>query len=283
MVLQRRTIGLGFHLIIMKDLRNKIAVITGAGSGIGRALALELASRGASLSLCDLQPEALEETAKMLESSDVKVFTRALDVSNLDDMRSFAEETLQTFGAVDIVVNNAGMTLMLNSIEKTDYADFERVLNVNFYGVLYGTREFLPHLRKRPEASLVNVASIFSTSAFPFQGPYTASKFAVRGFTEALRQEIRDSNIAVSVVMPGGIKTNIVRNIEAENQAAKEKFARNFDKSAITSAEAAARQIVEGIRNKKRRILIGPDARIMDVLVRLFPETYENLRNKLFK
>jgi short-subunit dehydrogenase len=267
----------------MKALQGKIAVVTGAGSGIGRALALDFASRGVALSLCDHNPAALEETRRMLEHFPVKVFTQTIDVSKLQEMRDFVEETINCFDAVDIVVNNAGMTLMLNSIEKTDYADFERVLNVNFYGVLYGSREFLPYLRKRPEAALVNVASIFSTSAFPFQGPYTASKFAVRGLTEALRQEIKESNVAVSVVMPGGIKTNIIQNIEMENAAAKAKFARNFEKTAITSAKAAATQIVEGIRQKKRRILIGPDARIMDILVRLFPESYENIRKKIFK
>lgn len=274
---------MGYRLIAMKNLNKKIAVVTGAGSGIGRALALELASEGAYLALCDWNGEALEETVKLLEPSGAKVLSQMLDVSQLDAVRGFAEATMQSFGAVDIVVNNAGMTLMLNSIEKTDYADFERVLNVNFWGVLYGTREFLPHLRKRPEAALVNVASIFSTSAYPYQGPYTASKFAVRGFTEALRQELHGSSVTVSVVMPGGIRTNIVRNIESGNAAGKEKFARNFDRSAITSAESAARQIMDGIRNKKRRILIGKDARLMDALVRLFPDTYENLRNRLFR
>ena len=283
MVRPRRATLVGDRLNDMKNLNKKIAVVTGAGSGIGRALALELASEGASLALCDWNGAALEETAQLLEPSGAKVWSQTLDVSRLESVRGFAEGTLQAFGAVDIVVNNAGMTLMLNSIEKTDYADFERVLNVNFWGVLYGTREFLPHLRKRPEAALVNVASIFSTSAYPYQGPYTASKFAVRGFTEALRQELQGSSVTVSVVMPGGIRTNIVRNIESGNTAGKEKFARNFDRSAITSAESAARQIVDGIRDKKRRILIGKDARLMDALVRLFPDNYENLRNRFFR
>ncbi len=266
----------------MRDIKDKVAVITGAGSGIGRALAVELAAQGCKLALCDWNDAALNETRLMAGAKGPAVIATPFDVSSREDMRNFAVEVIEAFGAVDIVVNNAGLTLMQKSIEKLTYDDFEKVWKVNLWGVLHGTKEFLPYLKQRPEAALVNVASIFSTSAYPYQGPYTASKFAVRGLTEALRQELAGTSVTTTVVMPGGIKTNIVLNIEESNTEAKAKFAARFDKAAKTSAEEAARCIVTGIRNKKPRVLIGSDARLMDILVRLFPGAYEKVTKKLF-
>lgn len=265
----------------MQTLKDKTAVITGAASGIGRALALQLAEAGCRLALCDHNDVELNETRKMAIEKGATVVAVPFDVSHREDMRNFAAEVLQVFGNVDIVINNAGITLMQNSIERHSAEEFQRVWEVNFLGVLYGCQEFLPHLRQRPEAALVNVASIFSTAAYPYQGPYVASKFAVRGLTETLRQELAGSSVAVTVVMPGGIKTNIVNNIAATDAAAKEKFARKFDKSAPTSAEEAARCIIEGIRRKKQRVLIGKDAKIMDLVARIFPHRYEKVIRQL--
>ncbi len=261
----------------MKNLEGKVAVITGAGSGIGRALALELAARGCKLALCDWNDEALRETRRMVSDKGATAIATPFDVSNPTDMHNFATEVMTVFECVDIVVNNAGITLMRKSVENSDYADFERIWKVNFLGVLYGTKEFLPLLKQRPEAALVNVASIFSTAAYPYQGPYVASKFAVRGFTETLRQELASGNVAVTVVMPGGIKTNIVNNIEEPDRAAKARFIARFDKAAITTAEEAALCIVAGIQRKKPRVLIGSDARMMDFFARLFPGSYEKV------
>jgi len=261
----------------MQILRDKTAVITGAASGIGRALALQLAEAGCRLALCDHNDAALNETRKMAIEKGAVVIAVPFDVSNREDMRNFATEVLQVFGSVDIVVNNAGLTLMQQSVEQLSAEDFQRVWEVNFMGVLHGCQTFLPHLRERPEAALVNVASIFSTAAYPYQGPYVASKFAVRGLTETLRQELAGTCVAVTVVMPGGIKTNIVNNIATTDIAAKEKFARRFDKSAPTTAEEAARCIIEGIRRKKQRVLIGKDAKIMDIIARIFPHRYEQV------
>lgn len=266
----------------MKNLKDKIAVVTGAGSGIGRALSLELAGCGCKLAICDWNDNALEETRKALAAQGATVIATPFDVSNLEDMKTFAGEVMEVFGQVDIVVNNAGITLMQQPVEKTDYADFDRVWKVNYQGVLYGTKEFLPQLKTRPEAALVNVASIFSARAFPYQAPYVAAKFAVRGLTETLRQELTNSKVTVTVVMPGGIKTNIVNNIDAGDVAAKEKFARVFDRSAVTTAGQAAKCIVDGIRHKKARVLIGNDARVMDLLVRIFPHRYEKVIQRLF-
>ena len=267
----------------MKDLKDKIAVVTGAGSGIGRALALELAACGCKLAICDWNDQELEATRKAIAGKDVPVVATPFDVSNLEDMKTFAAEVVNVFGQVDIVVNNAGITLMQQSVEKYSYADFERVWKINFLGVLYGAKEFLPHLKSRPEAALVNVSSIFSTAAYPWQGPYVAAKFAVRGLTETLRQELAKTNVTATVVMPGGIKTNIVHKIEAADAEAKDKFARRFDAAAITSAEEAAKCIVAGIRQKKARVLIGKDAKLMDLLVRIFPSSYEKWITKFFK
>lgn len=266
----------------MKDLKDKIAVVTGAGSGIGRALALELAACGCKLAICDWNDATLEETRKAVSDKGATVVATPFDVSNLEDMRNFAAEVNEVFGAVDIVVNNAGLTLLRQSLEKTPYSDFEKVWKVNIWGVLYGVKEFLPSLKSRPEAALVNVASIFSTYAAAYQSPYVASKFAVRGFSETLRQELAGSNVTVTVVMPGGIKTNIINNIAATDEAARQKLAQEFNQKSPTTAEAAAQCIVDGIRRKKARVLIGNDARIMDLIVRIFPHKYEKVIKKLF-
>jgi NAD(P)-dependent dehydrogenase (short-subunit alcohol dehydrogenase family) len=266
----------------MRNLQGKVVVITGAGSGIGRALALQFAAEGSRLALCDINPVGLAQTVGMIDNNRDSVFTKAFDVGTLSDFQSFAADVIRNFGHVDVVINNAGKTLMQQSIEKSTYMEFEDVLAVNLMGVIYGTREFLPHLKERPEAAIVNIASIFSTAAYPYQAPYSTSKYAVRGFTEALRQETARSKVAVQVVMPGGIKTNIVHNIETNDPVSRNKFAARFDKSAITSADEAARQIIKGIKQKQPRILIGRDARLMDLVVRLFPDTYEKILKKLF-
>ncbi len=259
-----------------------MVVITGAGSGIGRELALQLAAEGSRLALADINPHTLQDTVAMISGHPGQVFAEALDVAHRSAFQAFAAGVVGTFGQVDVVINNAGKTLLQQSIEKTPYEDFEKVWLVNLMGVLHGTKEFLPYLRQRPEAAIVNIASIFSTAAYPYQAPYSLSKFAVRGLTEALRQETARSKITVSVVMPGGIRTNIVNHIETDDPVARNKFAARFDRSAITDAATAARVIVQGIKRKQARILIGRDARIMDLVVRFFPDNYEKILKKLF-
>ncbi len=257
----------------MKNLYGKVAVITGAGSGIGRALALQMAAAGAKLALNDWNASALNDTLSMLGKAEA--WGQSFDVANREAVYAFAEEVLNRFGQVDIVVNNAGITLEQRMLERTGYEDFERIVNVNMWGMIYGSKAFLPWLRQRPEAALVNVSSIFGVVGYPNQGAYVTAKFAIRGFTETLRVELAKSPVAVTCVHPGGIRTNIARNITSDNPKRVEKFAQVFEKMAITSAEEAARQIMEGIQKKKKRVVIGPDARRLDWFARLFPSAYE--------
>lgn len=257
----------------MKNLYGKVAVITGAGSGIGRALALQMAAAGAKLALNDWNASALNDTLSMLGKAEA--WGQSFDVANREAVYTFAEEVLNRFGQVDIVVNNAGITLEQRMLERTGYEDFERIVNVNMWGMIYGSKAFLPWLRQRPEAALVNVSSIFGVVGYPNQGAYVTAKFAIRGFTETLRVELAKSPVAVTCVHPGGIRTNIARNITSDNPKRVEKFAQVFEKMAITSAEEAARQIMEGIQKKKKRVVIGPDARRLDWFARLFPSAYE--------
>lgn len=257
----------------MKSLKNKVAVVTGAGSGIGRALAQELAKEQVKLALVDWQAENLQTTIDQLPEG-TPVLQRTFDVSDRQAVYDFAQDVVDHYGAVDIVINNAGMTLETKRMGAIDYEDFAKVIDVNLWGVIYGSRAYLPYLETRPEAALVNISSIFGIVAQPLQGPYVASKFAVRGFTETLRNELTKSPVSITCVHPGGIKTNIVRNIKSDKPERLARVAQSFDKVAKTTPEVAAQQIIRAIQRKKKRLLIGRDARILDTIARLFPSRY---------
>lgn len=263
----------------MKNLNAKVAVITGAGSGIGRALALNLAQQGCALALADINEAALEETRSLIVSNQ-KVSLHGLDVGNKDAVFAFADEVYKEHSQIDIVINNAGVALS-DTVENATYDDMQWLFDINFWGVVHGTKAFMPYLQQRPEAQLVNISSIFGIIAVPTQSTYNAAKFAVRGFTEALRQEVAGSNLKVTCVHPGGIKTNIARNsrfkvgIDASTTAAN--MAQEFDKVARTSPEQAAATIIKGIQKDKKRILIGADAKILDMLQRFLPVHYTSV------
>jgi NAD(P)-dependent dehydrogenase (short-subunit alcohol dehydrogenase family) len=260
----------------MRELGNKVVVVTGAASGIGRALAREFAAAGSRLALADVNGAGLEETAGLI--APATCLTQVLDVGDRAAVHAFARRVRDHFGAVHVVVNNAGVTVS-QTIDALSYEDFEWIMAINFWGVVHGTKAFLPFLREQDEAALVNVSSVFGLIAFPTQGAYNASKFAVRGFTEALRLELAGTGIAVSSVHPGGIRTNIVRNArfyaDARGAADQGSMAADFERLARTTPEEAARVIVSGIRRKKPRILIGADARALDVMQRLMPVRYQ--------
>lgn len=252
----------------------KIAVITGAGSGIGRALAQQLNREGCLLLLCDISEEGLAATVQSLSRSEVPVQTRIMDVSNKSAMQGWAEDIASEHGHVDIVINNAGVATGA-PVEETNYEDIEWLMGINFWGVVYGTMEFLPLLRKAQQGHLVNISSIFGMVGIPTQSAYNAAKFAVRGYTEALRQEMAGSNVHVCCVHPGGIKTNIVRSARMNgDETDRQERVANFDKLANTSAESAAQQIIQAIEKRKKRLLIGLDAKFMSLLSRLFPVAY---------
>ena len=265
----------------MKTLSTKIVAITGAGSGIGRALAVRCAELGASLAISDVNEAGLEETAALARAKGtVQVHSARVDVGQRDAIYTWAEQVKSEVGPADVLVNNAGVSLS-QTIAKMRDEDFFWLMNINFWGVVHGTRAFLPQLLSRPEAHLVNLSSVFGLIAVPTQAAYNASKFAVRGFTECLRQELSATNVCVTSVHPGGIKTNIVRNgrhfVDATGNSDAAATAREFDKVARTSPEEAARQIVRAILHLKPRLLIGLDAVLIDRMQRLLPASYDNL------
>jgi NAD(P)-dependent dehydrogenase (short-subunit alcohol dehydrogenase family) len=269
----------------MKLNQDTVAVITGAASGIGRALAVRLARAGASLAIADLNQEGLGETARQIPDSGAKVTTHLVDVSDSERVAAFAREVVQSHGKANLLINNAGVAL-LGTVEEVSISDIEWLMGINFWGVIYGTKHFLPILRKQPEAHIVNISSVFGLIGFPGQGAYCASKFAVRGFTEALHHELAGTGVHVSSVHPGGIKTNIARNArpgEGVEPTRKATAAVDFEKLAPTTPEKAAERIVHGILRNEPRILIGNDATAIDRTQRLFPQGYWKLMSRIIE
>ncbi|TNE46156.1 MAG: SDR family NAD(P)-dependent oxidoreductase [Deltaproteobacteria bacterium] len=263
---------------------NRVAAVTGAASGIGRELAMVLHEQGCKLALSDVNEEGLAETRRLVEEAGGTAHTQRVDVSQRAEVEAWAEAVAEHYGGVDIIINNAGVTVV-DTVEHISYEDFEWLMGINFWGVVYGTKTFLPYLRRSDEAYIVNISSIFGIISVPSQSSYNASKFAVRGFTESLRQELHDSHITVSCVHPGGIKTSITRNARHYHRPGRtferEKLVNNFEnKMARTTARRAAEIIVNGMQKKKRRILVGGDARLMDRIQRWFPVGYERLTRR---
>jgi short-subunit dehydrogenase len=265
----------------MKDLNGRVTVITGAGSGIGRALAYWLSKEKALLALADIDVTGLQTTQRMIkaESRQSQSELYPLDISNREQVYEFAQKVIKDFGQVDIVINNAGVSSS-GTVPELTYNTLEWTININLWGVIYGTKAFLPHLLKRPEASIVNVSSVYGLLGIPGQAAYCASKFAVRGFSEALRQELFNTNISVSIVFPGGVKTNIAKNSKTDyllDQKTYENGLKQFEATLKTSPDEAAKKIIVGIKNKAPRILIGKDARQIDFLARFKPNSYDKV------
>lgn len=253
----------------------KCAVITGAGSGIGRALALQLNREGCHLYLSDINPATLEETVTLLTRSEVSCDRQELDVANRTAVHAWADRIAAERGSVDIVINNAGVGLG-DRVEDMAYEDLDWLMGVNFWGVVQGSMAFLPLLKKSPQGHLVNVSSLFGIIGVPTQSAYNAAKFGVRGFTESLRQEMAGSNVHVCCVHPGGIKTNIARDSRGGDGTAEDRDAR-FRKIAMTSPESAAAQILKAVEKRKPRLLLGTDAKVATLISRLFPVGYGRL------
>ncbi|MBD3643872.1 MAG: SDR family NAD(P)-dependent oxidoreductase [Alcanivorax sp.] len=268
----------------MKNFKDKVAVITGAGSGIGRALAQELASAGAKLALSDINEAGLKETADLLGLGEDRLMTRKLDVADRQAFYDFADDVVNHFGYANMIFNNAGVALGA-TVEDMNYDDFEWLMNINFWGVVYGTKAFLPYLKQAGEGHIINISSIFGLVGIPTQSAYNAAKFAVRGFTESLRIELEMENSPVSCtsVHPGGIKTNIAKaarmdkSVERITGGDKEKAIQDFEKLFRTTPAEAASTILKGVRGNKRRVLIGSDAVAVDTMQRLLPTSYQKL------
>jgi NAD(P)-dependent dehydrogenase (short-subunit alcohol dehydrogenase family) len=258
-------------------LAGRVIAVTGAASGIGRALAVTLAARGAKLALADRDAAGLADTKAMLGNAHAT--TSAFDVTDTPALQGFIDAAAAEFGQLDGMINNAGLTVVA-PFTQTPKEKFDLVMRVNFDAVVEGCRAAIPHLRKSDQAWLVNISSVFGLMAYPTQSAYNASKFAVRGLTEALHIELAatDPQIAVIRVHPGGIKTNVARNAERLAQMPGTPtgvdFTAEFEKAARTTPEQAAETIVRGMEKRQHRVLIGPDARFIDWMVRLFPVTH---------
>jgi short-subunit dehydrogenase len=265
------------------------AAITGAASGIGRALALELAGRGCDVALADLDEAGLESAAKdIIATHGRRVTIRRVDVADPKQIEDFAASSIAEFPSLNILINNAGVAL-LGEFDEFDHSQMAWLMDINFWGVVRGTRAFMAHLKSRPQAHIVNISSIFGIIAPPGQSAYSASKFAVRGFSESLRHELSMSNstLRLSVVHPGGVKTNIARKARPgahlRESVSSNELGMRFEQLARTSPAAAARRIVRGIERNEPRILIGADARYLDIIQRLRPATYWALLARAFK
>jgi len=264
----------------MTVIRGAAAAVTGAASGIGRALALELAARGCDLALADRDEAGLQAVAaEVAKAGARKVSLHRVDVAEPGQIDAFAQAAIAAHPGLNIVINNAGVAL-LGQFAEIDQAQMEWLMNINFWGVVHSTRAFLPHLSRQKEAHIVNLSSIFGIIAPPGQTAYSAAKFAVRGFSESLRHELKlaASPVRLSVVHPGGVATNIVRNSRTgsgiNDNARRAQTIERFDSLAKTTPAAAALRIISGIEKNRPRILIGNDARFMDLVQRLRPGTY---------
>ena len=269
----------------MKSFKNKVAAITGAASGMGRTLALNLAGQGCHLALSDVNEKGLAETAAMVAKLGVKVTTQKLDVASREAMNAWADQVVRDHGKVNLIFNNAGVALgaLAESVSPTD---FEWIMGINFWGVVWGTQAFLPHLKKSGDGHIINTSSLLGLIALPTQSTYNASKFAVRGFTESLRQELdmEPCGVSATCVHPGGIRTNIAKaarmdagmaaKVGGDTDAARERFDKLLN---TTTAESAARQILRAVERNSRRVLVGPDAKFLDLLVRLLGSWYQPL------
>jgi short-subunit dehydrogenase len=264
----------------MTAISGSAAAVTGAASGIGRALALELAARGCDLALADRDEAGLQQVAaEIARSGTCKLSTHRVDVGEPAQIQEFAQAAIAAHPRLNIVINNAGVAL-LGGFSEVEQAQMEWLININFWGVVHGTRAFLPHLSQQPAAHIVNLSSLFGLIAPPGQTAYCAAKFAVRGFSESLRHELAMANspVKLSVVHPGGVSTNIVRNSRSgsgiTDNARRAESIDRFDAIAKTTPPVAAQRIIAGIEKNRPRILIGNDARFMDLLQRFRPATY---------
>ena len=260
------------------DFAGLTAVVTGAGSGVGRALAVELVGRGARVAASDLEPDGLDETARLCAAGELRGYV--LDVADRGAVLQHAEEVSRDFGDIHLVINNAGVILVA-TVEDMSWADYDWLMGVNLDGVVNGSKAFLPYLARSGDGHLVNVSSAFGFVGVPSMSAYNAAKFGVRGFTESLRQEMIMERRPVSVhcVHPGGMRTGIVAKARTGDRVVvdRERQKRDFARIAQTSPEGAARAILRGVARNRPRILVGPDAYLLDAIPRVLGARYQGL------
>jgi len=252
----------------------KVVAITGAGSGIGRALAIEFARHGARLALADVNGVALAKTLEGLpQETEARIYQ--VDVSDREAVFKFAEDVVADFGSIHTVINNAGIGVIA-SVEHITYEELERVININLWGVIHGTKAFLPKLLAQREGCVVNVSSVFGLLATPCQAAYVMAKFAVRGLTETLWQELEGTGVSAVLVHPGGINTNISQNspVAASGTDYEQKLSKALLGQMTTTPQACAKEIVEGLVRGDKRLLVGSGAKTLHRISRLFPQGY---------
>ena len=267
----------------MSEIKNSIFIVTGAGSGIGRALAIRASMEGAKVIATDVK--GLDETLQ-LSKGDMETFV--LDVSNAEQIENFASGILKKYSQEKIIlVNNAGVSLASGSFAETPLEDFEWLLNINLWGVVRMTKAFLPHMLKQNQGHIINVSSIYGIAGMPNNSAYSTAKFGVKGFSDVLKAEVLGTNVRVSSVHPGGVKTNIARDgriSKTQDEAEAKKLIAKFEKVALKMEPSTAAEIIlNGIKNDKSRILVGGDAKLLDTVVRVFPNSYHKIFAKLFK
>nr|WP_321355447.1 SDR family oxidoreductase [uncultured Draconibacterium sp.] len=250
------------------NLNNKLIIVTGGGSGMGRNLVLTLLKKGARVAAIDINEKGLEDTAALSPEKKEALATFELDITDKQAVETIIGQIISEMGPVDGIINNAGIIQPFKKLNELDYSVIERVLNVNWWGTMYITKTLLPHLLSRPEAHIVNISSMGGFFAFPGQTIYGASKAAVKMMTEGLIQELSNTNVNVSVVFPGAVNTNIMSNSGLENAVNPEEAGKQ---NMMLSADRAAEIIITGIEKNKKRIFVGKDAKIMDILYRLSP------------
>ena len=268
----------------MRTLSGKVAVVTGAGHGIGRETAIALGEKGCRLAICDVDEAALQSVRQALADAGATVTAHLVDVSDRAQVEQFASDVIATHGEAHILINNAGVTVYA-SFEEHEIEDLEWILGVNLWGVIYGCKYFLPHLKASGEGHIVNLSSVFGIIAPPLQTSYVASKFAVRGFSESLRAELADDNVGVTSVHPGAIKTNIIRNarlVTDTHTELRDATQRLFDRLG-TTPDVVAERIVKAIEYNSPRVLITKEARMADALKRLMPATADGIVARVFK
>jgi NAD(P)-dependent dehydrogenase (short-subunit alcohol dehydrogenase family) len=259
----------------VRDFRDRVAVVTGAASGIGRALSLALARRGAHLALVDVNEAGASEVARGIEGLGRKASLHAADVADRARMAELPDEVLAAHGRVSLLVNNAGVSVG-GTFEEQSFADLDWIVGINFWGVVHGCKFFLPHLRREPGAHIVNLSSLFGLVGFPGQSSYCATKFAVRGLSECLWTELRDAGIGVTCVHPGGIRTEIVRSARSMSDEVRQKTVERFDRLAMLP-ERAAEEILRGVEQNRMKLLICRETRFADRLKRLAPSGSQHL------
>lgn len=269
----------------MKDLGSKVAVITGAGSGIGREIAVAMAKEGCHVALCDISQEGLEDTRSRLGSTGANVSTHQVDVSDEARMQTLAEEIINVHKHVHILINNAGVASGVRFDEQST-EDFERIIRINLFGVVYGCKYFLPLLKKEKEAHIVNICSIVGLMGNPMLGAYSTSKFAVRGFSESLWHELADENIGLTIVYPGFTKTGIFDNAALSDKLKKQRYYDIYKEKFTIKGnppDRVARRVVYGIKKNKRAVVAGLDTFMLGLLLRFWPKKALNVMHNIYQ